>query len=99
MQPPLTMGVPFAAEVIMKLFSASIWVKEGEFGVRPLGSIEEAQLYLEQWPDRQRGPFYYLAAHALRVAQTGQIEPDEAKDALLGFLDNEGVLAEARIVS
>jgi hypothetical protein len=93
------MGVSFApTEVTMKLFSVSIWVKEGEFGVRPLGSIE-AQLFLEEWPLKDRGPFYYLAAHTLAVAQRGLTEPDEAREALVGFLDNAGILAEATIVS
>lgn len=83
----------------MKLFSTSIWIKDGEFGVRLLGSLEDAQLFLDEWPHDRRGPFYYLAAHAIGIAQRGQIRPDEARDALVGFLENEAVLAEARIVS
>ncbi|WP_162252003.1 DUF982 domain-containing protein [Mesorhizobium sp. Root552] len=87
-----------AAEVIMKLFSTSIWVKDVEFGVRPLGSLEEAQLFLDEWPQDRRGPFYYLAAQAIGIAQREQIRPDEARDALVAFLENEGILAEATIV-
>jgi len=31
----------------MKKFSVSAWAKDGEFGIRPIGSIEEAQIFLE----------------------------------------------------
>lgn len=83
----------------MKHFSVSVWVKDQEFGVRQLGSIEDAQSYLAAWPDSGKGPFYHLAVHALGVAQRGQIEPDGAKETLLGFLESEGMLAEATIAS
>lgn len=80
----------------MKKFSATVWAKEGEFGIRPIGSVEEAQIFLEGWPAMERRPLYYVAANSIEAARVGSITPDEAKEALAWFLDDAGALGEDR---
>ena len=83
----------------MKKFRATVWAKEGETGFRPIGSIEEAQIFLEGWPAIERGPLYYVAANSIESAKTGSISPDDAKKALIEFLDDANVLAEERFAT
>lgn len=77
----------------MNEFSSSVWAKDGDFGIRPIGSVQEAQMFLEAWPLGQRGPLYYVAANSLRSAGEGSIAPDEARTALVEFLSGTGALA------
>jgi len=44
--------------------------------VRSIDGIEDALAYLENWPESDRGPRYFVAINAL---ETGSINPDEAK--------------------
>lgn len=83
----------------MKKFSASVWAKDGEFGIRPIGSIEEAQVFLDGWPEMERSPLYYNAANSIGEASTGSISPDLAKESLVTFLADASALAEERLIT
>lgn len=83
----------------MKNFSASIWAKDGEFGIRPIGSVEEAQIFLEGWPQAGRCPLYYVAANSIGSAKAGSIPPDEAKHALFNLLEDANALAEEKLAT
>ncbi|MHA6645227.1 DUF982 domain-containing protein [Mesorhizobium sp. A623] len=83
----------------MKKFSVSAWAKDGEFGIRPIGSVEEAQIFLVSWPAIDRGPLYHAAASSIEAANAGSILPDEAKDTLVEFLDEADALAEERLAT
>lgn len=81
----------------MKKFSVSAWARDGEFGIRPIGSVEEAQIFLQGWPEAERSPLYYAAANSIAEADKGSISPDKAKSALIEFLADAGALAEERL--
>ena len=83
----------------MKKFSATVWAKDGEFGIRPIGSVEEAQIFLEGWPAMDRSPLYYVAANGIEAAEAGSVTPNEAKEMLGEFLDDAGALAEDRFAT
>ncbi|MHA6645852.1 DUF982 domain-containing protein [Mesorhizobium sp. A623] len=70
----------------MREFSATVWAKVGEFGIRPIGSVEEAEIFLEGWPTIERSPLYYVAANSVEAAKQGCLTADEASDALVDFL-------------
>jgi hypothetical protein len=79
------------------MFKVSVWAKDGEFGVRPVGSVEEAIAFLTKWPIVMRTPLYYLAAKSIEAAKAGEIPPDEARAALIEFLDDADALAEEQL--
>jgi hypothetical protein len=81
----------------MKKSKATIWAKDGEFGIRPIGSVEEAQIFLEGWPAMDRSPLYYVATNSIEAAEAGSISPDEAKEMLVEFLNDAGALAEEKL--
>lgn len=81
----------------MKKFTVGVWAKDGEFGIRPLDSIQEAQIFLDSWPMERRGPLYYVAANSLKSAEEGAILADDAKSALLNFLSDAEALAEEKL--
>ena len=64
----------------MKVFSASIWARDGGYGIRPIDSVQEAQIFLDGWPMEGRTPLYYLAANSMKSAEEGSIPPEEAID-------------------
>ena len=59
----------------MKKFRATVWAKEGETGFRPIGSIEEAQIFLEGWPAIERGPLYSVRKRRARRRAVGTRAP------------------------
>ena len=80
----------------MHVFSTTVWAKDGEFGIRPIGSVQEAQIFLDGWPVEKRGPLYYVAANSLQSAEEGSVLPDVAKAALIDFLAEADALTEER---
>lgn len=83
----------------MKKFSASVWAKDGASGIRPIGSVQEAQIFLDGWPIAERGPLYYVAANSMKSAEEGSLTPDEAKEVLIMFLAEVDALSEERLGS
>ena len=81
----------------MNKFSVSVWAKGGEFGIRPIGSVQEAQIFLDGWPMEKRGPTYYAAANSMQSAEEGSLPANEARAALIEFLDEAGALAEEQL--
>ncbi|MEI5682519.1 DUF982 domain-containing protein [Mesorhizobium sp. CCNWLW179-1] len=75
-------------------FTVSVWVKEGEIGVRSIDTVDDAIIYLADWPARDRGPLYFVAVNALESAKSGSIPADEAKPELIELLADAGILAE-----
>ncbi|MHA6645385.1 DUF982 domain-containing protein [Mesorhizobium sp. A623] len=67
--------------------------------MRPIGSVEEATIFLDGWPTMERGPLYYAAASSTEAANAGSIPPGEAKDAVVEFLDESEALAEERLAT
>lgn len=55
----------------MKLFKVSVWARDGEFGIRQIDSVEEAQIFLDGWTWEKRGPLYFAAVERLRSAEQG----------------------------
>ena len=81
----------------MKKFCASIWARDGELGIRAIGSVEEAQIFLEGWPEAERNALYYSAANSLEAAGAGSISLETAKGALVAFLESADALAEEQM--
>ncbi|MGB3643449.1 MAG: DUF982 domain-containing protein [Mesorhizobium sp.] len=81
----------------MKKFSASLWVKDGDFNVRSVASVEEAIAFLADWPITERTALFYAAANSVESAKAGSIPPDVAKTALVVFLEEADALAEGQI--
>lgn len=81
----------------MKKFSVSIWARDGDLGIRPIGSVEEAGISLEGWPAAERSPLYHVAANNIEAARAGSMTPDMVADALVEFLREKGALAEERL--
>jgi hypothetical protein len=64
----------------MKQFRASIWAKDGELGIRPISSIEEAQILLDGWPTTGRSPIYYFTANSMKSATSGERRSPDGRD-------------------
>jgi hypothetical protein len=78
-------------------FSVSVWVRDGEIGVSPISSVEEALAFIKEWPVDKRGPLYFVASNSLQSAVSKSIAADEARARFMDFCDEAGVLAEGRI--
>ena len=82
----------------MKKFGASIWARDGEFGIRAIGSVQEAQIFLEGWPEAERSPLYHVAASSLKAAEAGSISAEEAREAVVELLESADALAEEQMI-
>jgi hypothetical protein len=83
----------------MMKFSTNVWAKDGDFNIRSVGSVEEAMAFLANWPVMERGPLYYVAANSIESARVGAITPDDARKALVEFLDDVDALAEDQLAT
>lgn len=75
-------------------FMSSLWVKEGDFGISPISSIEEGIDFLAGWPASNRSACFYVASNALEAARAGNIPFEEACSALHAFCQEAGVLVD-----
>lgn len=75
-----------------KLFHAPIAVslKRGHKG--QISSVGEMHSFLATWPQMERGPVYDNAFKASEAATAGYITTEQARRALVNFLDVAGVL-------
>lgn len=78
-------------------FSVSVWVREGEIGVSPISTVEEALAFIKEWPMDKRGPLYFVASNSLDSAASESIPADEARARFVDFCEEAGVLAESGI--
>ncbi|MHA6643427.1 hypothetical protein ACX3P1_12225 [Mesorhizobium sp. A623] len=78
-------------------FTTSVWVKDGELGVTPITTVEEAAAIIGAYPNNADHPFAYVAGKSIESAKAGHIKPDQAKPHFLDFCEKAGLLAEDRI--
>ena len=75
-----------------KLFHAPISVRS-ERGLKgKISSVGQMHSYLADWPQLKRGPLYDNAIKASEAAAAGYITIEQARRALVSFLDAAGVL-------
>lgn len=76
-------------------FNPAIWIKDGEFSLREVHTIEEAQEILDYHPDPHRGSLFTNASNKLIAAREGVIVPNEARLAFCKYAEDIGILAES----
>lgn len=75
-----------------KLFHAPISVQFGCGTKGQISSLGDMHRCLADWPQRERGPVYDNAYKASVAAAAGYITIEQARRALVRFLDGAGVL-------
>lgn len=79
--------------MIMKL-EPTVWIKEGGMFPRPVSTIEDALLVLDQFGG-DRGALFYHARVMLDGARDGKVAMSEARQALWMFAQDNDLLAES----
>ncbi len=75
-------------------FATVVWIRDGELGVSPIATLEEAAEFLANLPDPPRDPYAYIACKSIASARAGHIAPDQAKQHFLDYCEEAGLLAQ-----
>jgi hypothetical protein len=75
-----------------KLFYAPVSIKLGEGVDTQIVSLSDMEQFLQTWPEFRRGKLYNMAVKAHEAARDGYITMDQARRALVTFVDATGLL-------
>jgi hypothetical protein len=75
-----------------KLFYAPVSIKLGEGVDTQIVSLSDMEQFLESWPEFRRGKLYQMAVKAHSAARDGYITMDQARRALVTFVEATGML-------
>ena len=80
-----------------RLFDSPVFVKDGPYLVREIASIEDALLFLFEWPEHDQDLIYETAWKACCDAHDG-VKPIEAgESAIRGFARKRGIIDEPEV--
>ena len=80
-------------------FTSCVWIRDGEQGISPIATVEEAAEFLDTLPGELRGAYAHVAGKSIELARAGDIPPDQAKQHFLDFCEKAGLLAEDRMAT
>jgi hypothetical protein len=75
-------------------FRTSVWVHAGDLKVLPVYTVEDACALLQRWPDRLQVGLFLEVRDVLEKAVLGSVQPDDARQLFVAFLDQANMLAE-----
>lgn len=81
-----------------KIFDQPVLVKNGLHIIEEIGSLADAFLFLEEWPESRRGPIYQTAVRACQRANDGYVPLSVARDAFAGFARSVRILEDVTTV-
>jgi Protein of unknown function (DUF982) len=71
-------------KMIDKRFESPVFVRNGEL-IQEIAHIEDALYFLDDWPEKRRGPIYETARRACHAAFDGRYPMDAAREAFAGW--------------
>ncbi|MGN6548474.1 MAG: DUF982 domain-containing protein [Pararhizobium sp.] len=77
-----------------RLFDPPVFIKDGEYLIREIASLEDAIDVLEEWPDDGRDLIYETVARACRGALDGRRPISVARNGFVGFARRVGILED-----
>lgn len=83
----------------LQFFSTVRVVRGKGHPIEEIDSVQEAMIFLREWPVGRRGPVYRCALNCCSAAMAAQMTAEEARKSFLGFARITGLLAEGSLVA
>jgi Protein of unknown function (DUF982) len=78
--------------MINKHFENPVFVRNSDAVVQEIAQLEDALYFLEDWPEKRRGPIYETARRACMAAFDGHFPVASARKAFVGWARSANVL-------
>jgi hypothetical protein len=81
-------------------FFSTVRVARGKgHPIEEIDSVQEAMVFLREWPVGRRGPVYRCALNCCSAAMAAQMTAEEARKSFLGFARITGLLVEGNLAT
>ncbi|MGB3539087.1 MAG: DUF982 domain-containing protein [Mesorhizobium sp.] len=81
-------------------FFSTVRVARGKgHPIEEIDSVQEAMVFLREWPVGRRGPVYRCALNCCSAAMAAQMTAEEARKSFLGFARITGLLADGNLAA
>ena len=83
----------------LQFFATVRVAREKGLPVEEIDSVQDAMIFLREWPVGRRGPVYRCALNCCAAAIAAQMTAEEARRSFIGFARITGLLVESDLAA